>query len=812
MASTKSKSISGGRYAGVVVKPEHKEVSARVKLHHYRFPSSGHESGNFAIVFCTVLEVTEGEIPEDAMTGETICLYGSMPSLNEKGEYLFRGTLNVDPKWGYQYKVHFIGLSYDLTTEENQRKFFGFFLTERQIEMLFSAYPDPVSLLKNEDIASLVKIKGIGPITATRLCQRYKDNITNGYAYVELEGLGLTKQAIDKLVRDLGSPEIVVERVKKNPYDLITLAHGYGWVKADAIAEHLGFTSDCPERVVAFVRYFLLQKATNGHSRCPIEELITAALQTCYPLTRERFWELIDPITATDDTLKGWLKKADDPALRASGELPRFFYSKTVEAIGSFTYRKIEDDIANELQRLKRAKPIEMPSEEECNAIIEATQKSMGFVYTHEQRRAMKMALERNIIVITGNAGTGKSSILAPLVKIFESADLRVAQCALSGRAASLLTEYTGLTGKTIHRLLSYTPELGRFKFDKFNKLLYDVVILDETSMVGEDLFLALISAIKSGAKLIMLGDIQQLPPISVGNILHDCVASGYIPTNTLTVIQRQAQASGIISQAAKVCQGKALCRNDFIGTEIRGELRDFKIVGHSDAALVHAEAIAEFKHLWGDLHIPVDDIQLVVPIRMKGINSCRMFNAEIQMIVNSDEKKKSIPLEYKGPDGQYEVVYRVDDRVMIIHNNYALKTIYGEKSPVYNGNMGHIVDIDGSGMIIRMDAVGDEEERLIILPRSDWGDVVHAWCSTCHKLQGSQAKYVIIALDSSAFPLLMREWLYTAITRARKYCALIGQPKAINMAVRNSDIKTKQTWLTEQLQDIFLNDEGVTR
>lgn len=790
---------------------ECKNITAKVVLHHYRYPKNKvHVSGEFAIVLCEIKEVLSGAIPDEAYDKKNcICLTGKMPRLEEDMDYFFQGTLVQDPKWGIQYNTTLVRLAYNLDTEANQRKFFSFFLTKGQVEALFAACPNPAELLAKKDIKTLTSVKGIGVITAQRLCLKYEENVENGRAYIELQDLGLTKNALDKLIREFGSPDVVVDLLKENPYRLITLVRGYGWVRTDAIARKQGFTTNCPERVMAFIQYYLYEKSNSGHSCCDAEELVAATIRECAPIDTDRVVEIMRPNLVTEKEFPSWYRKIKKGEKDLT--LPVLYYSPEKNQIGTFYLRSVEEGIKQNLIRLKKKDVDDIYDRELCDKIIDAAEKRNGYTYTTEQQRAIRMVLDNNVSIITGSAGTGKSSVLAPLVEIFKQHGQNVAQCALSGRAASLLTEYTNLTGKTIHRLLRYIPETGTFQFTEDNKMPYDVVILDETSMVGEELFLSLISAMRTGSKLILLGDTKQLPPINVGNLLHDMISSGYIPTNTLTIIQRQAQKSGIVSQSLAVCAGKGLCKNDFSGVDYRGELKDFKLIAHSDPLLVHSAAVEEYKRLYKELHINPDDIQIVVPVRVRGMNSCRFFNAEIQDLVNGDSFKDAIEIGCCEGDIKYTVTYRVDDRVMVIHNNYHATTLSGKEVAVFNGNMGHITDIYDDSMVIALDKDDDEdEETKIILPRREWSDITHAWCSTCHKLQGSQAKYVIVVLDSSSFPLLIREWLYTAITRARTHCTLVGQPNAINTAAHNSEVREKQTWLKDELYHTLLVDEGI--
>ena len=780
-----------------------KKVCAKIKLHNYRFPRDKEPvPGAFAIAVCDVQQVIEGVILDGCtIPGGGIVITGEMPKLEGGLEYIFTGEFLLDPTWGPQYKSQNIRLAYNMEDKEDQKKFLSFFMTPLQIKTLYDMCENPIELFEQKNIGALTKIKGIGPATANRMCIKYAQNIDNGRAYVELKGLGLTKNAIDRLIVQFGSADVVVDLINDNPYLLITVVRGYGWERADKIALAKGFTRGCKERCMAYVQYKLEKIANDdGNSRMAVEELMADVADQCSPTPR--------------DTLAAWIKEktigvADFEKWHAEGapegsETPLFYYDSSSHFFGLYKFRLLEKQISEEIYRLKNAEGRCAFDREICERLIKQVETEQGYTYTSEQRKAIWAALDSNVSILTGSAGTGKSSTLKPLIRIFNYYHMSVAQCALSGRASSLLTEYTGLAGKTIHRLLAYLPELERFTHNKSNPLLEDVIILDEASMVGEELFYSLISSIRSGAKLLMLGDVKQLPPISVGNLLQDCIRSGYIPTTTLTVIQRQALRSGIVSQSIQVCDGKQLVKNDFSGEEIRGELKDFKIITSEDAMVSHAKAIEEFKRLYFTRHISADDIQIVVPVRSKGINSCRFFNAEIQNIVNNDPATKGITVEVYDNGQRFDVTYKPGDRVMITKNNYHARNFYGGETAIFNGNLGHIVDIDHESMIIKLN-----EDDTVIIPRDEWTNVSHSWAATAHKIQGAQAPYVIVSLDKGAYPLLMREWLYTAITRARKFCALVGQPGAINTATRVSNLKIKRTWLKDDLTSLYKAEVG---
>lgn len=1108
-------------------------IVAKVQLHNYRYPKNkAHSSGEFAIVLLEIKEIIEGSVPSDAYTrygANTIIVTGNMPRLDYDIDYILQAKLVRDPKWGIQYNSENIRMDYNLDDPKDQRKFLSYFLSENQIDTLFESFDNPLEPLKNNDITSLTKIKGIGPVIANRMCMKYAENIDNGRAYVELKELGLTKYAIDRLIKQFGSADAVVDLIQENPYKLIKLVRGYGWEKADKIALSKGFTTDCKERCIAYAQYRLEKNADDGNSMMSIGELLEEIYNVCAPVDIENLKTYLKEDMINESAFEEIYEKIEKG--EKDLKYPTLYFANGIKKVGLFYYRLLERKISRELQRIKTSHDDTNYDLNECNSIIKEVEKEQGFEYTEEQRKAIYSILYNNITILTGAAGCvdkdteffdgkqwkkiseykngdkvliyhedgtasleeperyikepcdqlwsiktkygvdmclsdehqvyyitskgnlnhntleyirnlhekssagfggkfittfnpvfgtgidlsdaeikvmlavicdgsfyshydnpkkicrfhikkerkkrelrkifyeaglewrekesategytdfyiyaprkekifgadwynctqhqlevicdnilqwdgsvvqgrktfssntkenadfvqyafsacgyrttisendrrgtlkssnnkiyerksidyhvsiternlitiggfhkdnpaktkfvpyesldgykycftvsthmwimrrngrimitgncGKSSTVKPLIKIFEKYNKTVAQCALSGRAASLLTEYTGLEGKTIHRLLRYDPEIDGFVCNKNNQLDYDVIILDETSMVGEELFLNLIESIRSGSKLIMLGDVKQLPPMSVGNLLSDCMSSGYVPTNMLTKIHRQALKSGIISQSLAVCEGKNIAKAGSSEEEVRGELQDFKIVTNTEPILVHSKAMDQFKILL-DKGISSDDIQVVVPVRSRGMNSCRYFNAEIQALVNPD-KGEGVEVDTVDNGSHFVVTYRPGDKIMIIQNNYHARTITGRQEAIFNGNMGYICSIDKDSMVLQI-----EGHNKIILPKEQWGTITHGWACTCHKLQGSQANYIIVCVDNSAYTLLIREWLYTALTRAKKYCVLVGQSSAINSACRTSNIKVKQTWLRGELQEMFMRE-----
>ena len=760
------------------------KVRLKVRVERIIYPKNGQTSGSWTIAAFRIEEVLEGEVPECFQWSLRFTAKGSMPALNALDTYTMVAHLVEDAKYGLQYEVDLMCLDYDLTDKDDQLKFFSFFLTPTQTTALYESCDNPLTLLQNHDTKALMKIKGIGPVTAQRMINKYEDSKDLSLAFVRFYDLGLTKGAIEKLVHFYGSPEAAVEVIEKNPYLLIIQVPGYGWAKADAIAMSQGLAHDSDERMGAYLVHYLREQAEmNGNSWVSIEDLCVVVDQVCDPQNDERIYELI----------------------RRNIKNHVLYYDKETERVGLMEYRELEQQIANEILRIQRgAAHIEI-NPERAETIIHSVELEQGFEYTEEQRTAIWHTLNNQFSILTGSAGTGKSSAVNGIAHVLEAHNFRVAQVSLSGRAASKLTEITHIEGRTIHRLLKYDPESGKFFHNKENPLPYDIIIGDEVSMWGGEITLSLLQAIPTGAKVLFIGDTKQLEAIGLASVLTDTIKSHTMPTVQLTKIQRQQADSGIITQSLKVACGEQIVGPKTSGVEYRGVRKDFKLVTYIDSALTQSKIIDEFKELYINQHVSANDIQVLVPMRSRGEASCRALNIAIQEIVNGTPSVDEITVPYTDGNYKYSYTYRPNDRIIIMKNNYKTINIEGNKEPIYNGNVGYIKQIGPDFMIVNLTEQGD-----IVLGVEDYNNLSLGYAITVHKKQGDSSPYVIGAIDSSSYALMSKELLYTMITRARKYCVLVGQKKILQQAVRISRVKTKQTWLCELLQEMTKPKESL--
>ena len=271
-----------------------KKVRVKARLDHITYPRSGQISGSWTIATFNLLEVLEGDFPIELEWKNQFVAKGKMPALNNTDTYIISAFVIEDEKYGLQLETESMYVDYNLDDIEEQKKFFSFFLTPNQVEILYSQFEDPMRLLKERDIDSLIKAKGIGPVTAQRMITKYEDCQDKGLAYVKFYDLGLTKGAIDKLVKFYGSPEAAVAVIENNPYTLIIQVPGYGWNKADAIALAQGLTLDCPERMGAYLVHYLREQAEiNGNSWVNVDDLCLAIEQVCGPTDQEKVYEVV---------------------------------------------------------------------------------------------------------------------------------------------------------------------------------------------------------------------------------------------------------------------------------------------------------------------------------------------------------------------------------------------------------------------------------------------------------------------------------------------------------------------------------------
>ena len=711
---------------------------------------------------------------------------GNVCNLKIGEEYKIAGVLSDShPQYGDTYLITYISKIEDLSTKERQLAFISQIIGEKTANSLFEKYDNPIDLIKTQDIESLVSVKGIGVKTANKIIKRYEETKDMSEVYIELAHLELSGKLIKKILEHYKSPTTVLDIIKNTPYRLIEV-DGIGFKKADLIALKLGISPDSPERVRCYFTWVLTQKAEEGQSYVTYAELINDLYDNLGYVPESSI-----QIAAT--------------AMIDSQEVITFDNGNT---IALSRYYNLEMDIAKEIKRIfdgiaaenisnENLSDLPKLTGEEVNNKIEKTEDEQGFKFTEEQKEVIKMANKYNVLVITGGAGVGKSSTARGIINLYDNCC--VAGCALSGKASVRLREATGITTSTIHKLLGITGDISLYNASY--TLPVDLLIVDESTMINGSLFLKLLRAIPTGSKLIILGDIQQITPIGNCQVFHDLLLSNVVPIYRLTKPHRQALRSGIIPLSMKVAKQEQIFSSSFSGNEILGELKDMELIIGKDKRILENEMLKAFESEIKKVN-NIMEVQIIVPTRTRGEMSCYNFNTKIQEKYNPIKTNgRYFETVVEKSDNEIKK-YRIHkgDKVINTKNNYNCEDLDGELCPVFNGNMGVIENIDEDGYVtIKFDGIGE-----VIFEKKDCTNLELGYACTIHKTQGSGFHSTIIGITASSYIMNNCELLYTAITRAKKYCVLVGENAAIRKSIRTKEINSKRTFLIEDLKEIF--------
>lgn len=738
----------------------------------------------FTIASFDLVKEIDGEV-EIHPIYKTFTVVGIMPYLMEDTDYEISATEVENKKYGKQYQVNSINLYLPngIESKEGQKEFLDIIFTKLQVKEMYEALDDPYMTLKDGDISSLVKVKNCGMKTAVAWIDKFKTYMPLSNAMKELSEYGLTEALLRRIVNHYKSSDIAVEIIQNKPYKLIEV-NGVGWHKCDEIAMKGGLKPDSPERIGTYILYYLQERANEGYSYIPadanteIENGIVSKTQKPINFIDTMIEFFGDDIS--DEALKGGLDYVND----------QLWFSDDRKFVGLKRIYDLEMSVAENLIRIRDGENDFKYSN--WKDIIKQKEIDQGWEYNEQQLEGIKAVLENQVVVITGKAGTGKSSIVDAMIAVLQG--YSYAQTALSGRAAARMAEITHEEGYTIHRLLGFPKgdrDHGGFVFHEDNKLPRDIIILDEVSMVDGELFNRLVKAIKTGSKLIMLGDTGQLECIGCMNIAADLIASKEIVSIELSQIHRQAANSGIITESIKAREGIQLIEKDWIGTEVRGKLNDLVIDCFSDKSNTFYKVM---QHASSELEDGTDimDLMVIAP-SYKNESGVDNLNAALQSLYNPDSSEKKEMFVQKSSKAW---ILREGDKIINVQNDYYAKNKF--TAGIFNGNIGVVKNIDIDANTIAVDF--QDIPGIMILPKKNWKDLELGYAITCHKAQGSQCKKVIVGLDFGSFIQLSREWVYTAMTRAIDKCYMVAQNNALRYAVSKNSISVKRTHLVKLL------------
>lgn len=754
-------------------------IKVEVELHRQFFPKDEKiKTGDFGIVAWRVLNVIEGN-PEIHPYFHTITVKGTMCEINAFETYTIVGRESPSDR-GMQYDLLYIGQPTNLTDIRDQKIFLSRILTEKQVEEMFKVLDNPIQSIAEGRVSELTKVKGIGEATAFKIMEKYE--LTKEYSdiYVKLADYNLTDKMIDRLINRYKSPDVVVSKITENPYVLATEVDGIGFLTADKIALEKGLDWDSLERVQAFILHRLEQEAQQGHSYVCASNLMYDIWESLgYEISNEKIGMAVN-------------KSIEEKRVGVD-------VAKGNKRVYLTKYKRLEQRVCDELLRLLDGRS-EFTSSD-WKEKVKHLEEMQGWEHTEEQWSGIETVLNNQVVMITGFGGTGKSSIVRAMLEALEHSrgKYSFAQTALSGRASAKLQEVTGQDGQTIHRLLKYSPFEG-FVHNENNQLGHDLVVLDEVSLVGGEIFLSLIKAIKTGAKLILLGDDAQLESIGCMNLAKDLINSKTIPTVTLTQIHRQAKKSGIITESIKMRTGEQSIDFSFSGLQVKGELEDFVYDISIDKENIRDRILEHFKEWYNKLK-DIMDVQVIVPVKTRGDCSVEKVNTEIQSFYNPKDDLKQELEVITNKDRNEGYTLREKDKVMIMKNNYKIENEDGEEVGVFNGWVGIVeeINLNEKMIYISLPIIKDT----VLIPFKDRHIVQLGYANTTHKFQGSSSKVIIGGLDYSTPPLMRtRELIYTLVTRAEKHCILVAQNGALRESVETSFVSDKNTFLREMLDN----------
>lgn len=753
----------------------------------------GEDDDTWGVTNWCILETLEGS-PELNNRGLLVVTGDFFGPLDYGKPYTIVGKAN-ETKYGMQYKLIYYNQEFDLTKVNNQKAFLATILTEQQIKDIFDTLDNPLQSIADHDIEALMKVHNIGPVYAQKIIERYEDNKDMSAVYMELDGYGVTPNIIGKLRNYYKSPSKIIEMVKYHPYQLTFDIDGIGFLTADKIALAGGLHPKDPDRIGAWIKWFMEEEGNKGHSYITASELTSNLFY--YFEGRENIEETYydDNGNVIGNNILEAMENLKDNNIICLEE--REDRNKSRRRVYLKRYWELEKNIANELERLLKAK-------NRFNYIgwedkIKELEEKQGFNFAPEQLDGIKLGLDNNVCFISGLGGTGKTSLVTGILAALDKYSF--AQCALSGKASARLAEVTGEEGFTIHRLLRYTG-LG-FEYKEDNKLPYNIIILDELSLVGGEIFLSLIKAIDDGAKLIMLGDMGQLESIGALNLAADLHNSPKIPVVELTQVHRQAAQSGIITTAHKVRYQDQIFDKGYEGILTLGELKDMELDVQEEKDEILERCLNYFEKFFTHPLVKenIMNIQLVSPVKERGNASVFNLNLGVQNIYNPVDENDAIPKIKIKLDKEKFFYIQKEDKIMNMKNNYQTKNIDGVNTPIFNGWTGIVKDIDENFVYIDFPLAGG----IVMLEKKEARNQLSlGYASTVHKLQGSDFPVVIGAIDYSTPPnMLTSQLVYTLITRAKKFCALVCQGDALRKAIATDFVSSKRTFLPEFLEEI---------
>ena len=748
--SASSENNAPERNPAVPEKPKHSTMKLRgvVERITYQNPENG-----YTVLKCAVKNYND-----------LVTVIGNLLDVNVGSVLLIDGNWKVDSKYGRQ----FVAESWEETlpaTVFGIEKYLGSGLIKgvgpkfaKRIVGLFGT--DTMDVIEC-DISRLKEVEGIGEKRIRQIHESWERQKEIKNVMLFLQDHGVSTSFAAKIYRQYGNDSIT--KVKENPFRLADDIWGIGFKTADSIAEKLGIGKEAFVRLRSGIMYTLSSLADEGHVYAYKGQLIKRATELL-EAEESSIVMTLDQMLADKDVIS-------EPVSEEKGDaiyLPPFYYAEVGVAakIRKLLQNPAQDRLWTSLMEARKR-----TGNRDLSIDVKKIEAKIGMEYDEIQADAIRQAAVSKIMILTGGPGTGKTTTTKGIISAYQSFGLKILLAAPTGRAAKRMTETTGLEAKTIHRLLECKPPEGYQKNEE-NLLEGDVLIVDECSMIDLVLMNSLLKAIPAGMRVVLVGDIDQLPSVGAGNVLRDLIDSGVVPVIRLTRIFRQAQTSRIIMNAHRINEGQMPDLSN-------GKETDFFFTTKEDPEEAVREIVSLVQHKLSRYYrTPSSQIQVLTPMQ-KGVVGATNLNLALQEALNP----QGDGLRRSG------FIFRRDDKVMQIRNNY--------DKEVFNGDIGIIESVDLQNRTLKVNF----DQHVVEYESSELDELVHAYATTIHKAQGSEYPIVVMPVLMNHYVMLQRNLIYTGITRAKKILVMVGTRKALACAVRNVTVNRRNTLLKERLQ-----------
>ena len=715
---------------------------------------------------------------------DLVSVIGNMIDANVGSVLVCDGDWKVDAKYGRQ----FVAENWEETlpaTVYGMEKYLGSGLIKgvgpKFAKKIVQKYGVDTFTVIEDNVEVLIEIEGIGRKRVQMIAESWERQKEVKNIMLFLQDHQVSTSYAAKIYKQYGNDSISV--MKENPYKLADDIWGIGFKTADQIAMKLGFGKESYVRLRSGLMYTLSELSNDGHVFAEKQQLIDKASELLEASPETVIMTMDDMLKKEELILEKNIVRTDENGNSITAiYLPPFFYAE-VGVAGKL--KKLASSPAGDKLYTRLMDARKSSGNETLSVDIEAIQQKTHMEYDEVQADAIRTAATAKVMVLTGGPGTGKTTTTHGIISAYKAYGLRILLAAPTGRAAKRMTEATGLEAKTIHRLLECKPPEGYQKNEE-NPLEGDVLIVDECSMIDIMLMTSLLKAIPPTMRLIMVGDIDQLPSVGAGNVLRDIIDSGVFPVVRLTRIFRQAQTSRIIMNAHRINEGK-------MPDISNGKNTDFFFIENEDAEASVPQIVKLVQeNLPNYYHVEPSQIQVLTPMQ-RGVVGATNLNLSLQEALNPPEHdifmrgrgKVTMPKESLRRSGY---AFRADDKVMQIKNNY--------DKEVFNGDIGIIESVNETDKTLKVNFDG----RSIEYDVTELDELVHAYATTIHKAQGSEYPIVVMPIMMNHFVMLQRNLIYTGITRAKKVLVIVGTKKALAYAVKNVTVTKRNTLLKERL------------